>query len=180
MNRARHRQAAREVKICLTEKSASELTRASLGFRDFQAARPEGFEPSTYRLEVCCSIQLSYGRGLAGGALVPKDQAMTASQRVAYSRTRSSDGNHTGVDTLFKARVRRLSLTSRLGDRTSRFRGGSRDNKMGGGAFRFDGCSFHAQPQAPAKGIFQNGASRRLRLGVERGIQRPHDLRRER
>ncbi len=25
-------------------------------------ARPEGLEPSTYRSEVCCSIQLSYER----------------------------------------------------------------------------------------------------------------------
>ncbi len=28
----------------------------------FLNARPEGLEPSTYRSEVCCSIQLSYGR----------------------------------------------------------------------------------------------------------------------
>ena len=25
-------------------------------------ARPEGIEPPTHRLEICCSIQLSYGR----------------------------------------------------------------------------------------------------------------------
>lgn len=25
-------------------------------------ARPVGFEPTTHRLEICCSIQLSYGR----------------------------------------------------------------------------------------------------------------------
>ncbi len=50
-------------------------------------------------------------------------------------------------------------LTLPLGDRT---------------AFRFDGCSFNAQPQA--QGIFQTGASRRLRLGVKRGIQKRYDL----
>ena len=39
-------------------------------------------------------------------------------------------------------------------------------------ALRFDGCSFNAQPQeAPAQRIFQNGASRRLRLGVKRGFK---------
>ena len=29
-------------------------------------ARPEGIEPPTHRLEICCSIQLSYGRVLDG------------------------------------------------------------------------------------------------------------------
>jgi hypothetical protein len=28
----------------------------------FEAARPEGLEPSTYGLEIRCSIRLSYGR----------------------------------------------------------------------------------------------------------------------
>ncbi len=41
--------------------------------------------------------------------------------------------------------------------------------------FRFDSCSFNAQPQAPAQRIFRNGASRRLRLGVKRRIQTRYD-----
>ncbi len=52
-------------------------------------------------------------------------------------------------------------ITLPLGDRT---------------AFRFDGCSFNAQPQPPAQWTFQNGASRRLRLGVKRRTQKRYEL----
>ena len=30
--------------------------------RQIKATRPEGLEPSTYGLEIRCSVQLSYGR----------------------------------------------------------------------------------------------------------------------
>ncbi len=35
-----------------------------------EAARPEGLEPSTYGLEIRCSIRLSYGRRLRGQYVV--------------------------------------------------------------------------------------------------------------
>ena len=40
---------------------------------------PEGFEPSTYSLEGCCSIQLSYGTGMLRFPMICESESTTKS-----------------------------------------------------------------------------------------------------
>ncbi len=46
----------------MRERSSSCIIGAILMRKDRKMARPAGFEPAASRLEVSCSIQLSYGR----------------------------------------------------------------------------------------------------------------------
>jgi hypothetical protein len=76
---------------------------SSFGLRHFDA-RPEGLEPSTYGLEIRCSIRLSYGRRMStdiypvSPRMKPAERSMPEVAKVKHS---------TGVTTLRFALVAR-------------------------------------------------------------------------